>query len=490
MAVILKKRGLPWWLIPSAGVLVLLASAWRVDNAGSIRSFREWSARTEVMLGKDRFSKRKAMLAKLGFLSVSRFYSHPHPLASDSKPARRLFGGPCPEPDESRFNPEIPPSTSLLPSPRPAVPEDTVILSLVCGAKDLFDKNYGIIAQAEKHGRNWERLAWATALQGDRKILEQPLGLRIHGGTSRKGNIKSLRLVFHRRYAGEPESPAGLFFGEDTPPQKSVVLMNGSRPQWVIGAMMLELAAKAGCQTSRVRPAVVYLNGQLIPAPYFLIEHQTPHFLKAREHLRNFDFFRLKEKNQTGSGAFRDFRRALDGPLTLEEAEQLYDPNDLTAWGFMISFGVISDNNQGSYFRDRETPGSLWRSLTWDLDGAFQRWNRVPEKDGVRDYMAILSGYRGQLCRQLMRDSPEFRRRFIRFALEKLRGSFSAEGLEPLLARYETLAATHPGTYRKLEPELRKILTRLRQQPARYEAYLRHTWPEDYAAAAASLPVP
>ncbi len=480
----LKKRAFPWWLPPCGGALVILASAWRIDTSGSIRSFRDWASRTEVMLGKDRFSKRQAMLARLGFLSVSRFYSRPQPLGSDARPARRLFGGPCPEPDAARFDPSVPPSTSLLPSPPPSVPEDTAIVSLVCGAEELFDEHYGIVPNARKRGRNWERPAWATVTLGNETVLEQPVGLRVHGGVSRGGDIKSFRLVFHRRYAGEPHSPPGLFFGPETPPLKSVVLMNGARPKRVVGALMLELAARAGCQTSAVRPAVVYLNGTLIPAPYFLVEHQSLHYLQVRHQLRNIDFHRLKAKTQVESRAYKDFRRRTlsDEPLDMEGVGHLYDLEDLAAWSFMISFAVISDNNQGAYFRDREASGVPWSGLTWDLDGAFNGWEQAEDENGRYDYLSILRGHRGRLSKKLMAESSDYRRQFLRFALEKLRGPFSSEQLEPVLERYERLVATHPGAYPKLEPEVRKVFRQLREQPARYLEYLRRAYPEDFAA--------
>lgn len=490
---IVKQRALPGWVIPLGCVLMILIAAWRVDTSSSIRSFWDWISRTEVVLGKDRFSKRQAMLARLGFLPVSQYYSCPERLGADTKHARRLFGGLCPEPAPERFDPLVPPSTSLLPNPAPALPEGAALVSLVCDAEDLFNEKYGIVPQAERRGRNWERPVWLTVTGEHDPLIEIPGGLRIHGGTSRTGDIKSFRVVFRRKYNGEGETPAGLFFGEETPPLESIVLMNASRPKRFVGALVMELATRAGCETSRLRPAVVYLNGSLIPTPYFLVEHQSRHFLRSRHGLRNFEFIRLKSKHERVSAAYKDFKSITmsERPLSLEEAARIYDLDDLCAWSFLISYLAVSDNNQGGYYRDRSNPDAPWHGLTWDLDGAFNGTFRgldmTKDKEGRVDYLDILRGHRGRLFHKLMGQTPEFRRRFLRFALEKIRGPFSPEALAPLVKRYEMLARLHPAAYNKLEMEVNKVGPFLKEQPSRYLEYLERRWPEDFAAILAEL---
>lgn len=334
-----------------------------------------------------------------------------------------------------------------------------------------------------------------TVKDGDKPLFEMPAGLRVHGGTSRTGDIKSFRVAFRRRYNGTGETAPGCFFGEETPPLESVVLMNMSRPKRFVGAFMLELAKLAGCETSCLRPAVVYLNGKLIPTPYFLVEHQSRHFVQSRHGLRNFEFIRLKSSVERTSAAYKDFRaRSMNpAPLTMEEAGRFYDLDDLCAWSFLISYFGVSDNNQGAYYRDRLGKDSQWRGLTWDLDGAFYGTFRgvgldaLKDKDGGINYLNILRGHRGRLFNKLMREAPEFRRYYIRYVLEKVRGPFAPAALRPLLERYLRLSETHPATYDKIKDAMLKVKEFLDEQPARYTEYLQRYWPEEFAAVEAEL---
>ncbi|HSJ03175.1 MAG: CotH kinase family protein [Verrucomicrobium sp.] len=438
----------------------LAVEFWPTDG---LQAYQDRS-RPELRLGRDEITRRNAAFIRMGLLAMSSKFCPPEELAADTPAALALYGQPCPPPAAGRLQQNLPPSTALLPPASTPLPEGVVTISLVCRSVDLFHPDHGIVEHPLERGRESERPAWLTARQGGKILVESPVGLRIHGGHTRSTPDKSFSLVFREDYGGRPSSPAGLFFGPETPPMEHVILMNASHPSRFNSALATELAAQAGCHVSRSAPAVVYLNGTEIKAPFFVYEHQSPDFLSRRFGLRDAEWVRLKAQEKEDNEAYVEWRRWIRrprNPIMMPEEAARFDLQALNSWVLAITFTGTGDNNQGAYFRDRSDPLAVWQTLTWDLDWAFDEVEHMIGGRAVnhsrRPFDGLL-GDRGRLFHRLYENSAEYRSSYRQFAESKLGQELSREKVMAVVGKYEKLAREHPSS----SPRLLEVMKRTR----------------------------
>ena len=140
------------------------------------------------------------------------------------------------------------------------------ILSLVMNPDDLFDKEYGIYTKenAENHGKEWERQAEAFFYNTEGKlVLEQAIGVRIHGNTSRTDIKKSLNLYAREEYGETPLK----YFGEDLLhtgyPADAYTLMAGMcDPTMMKEYLAMRFTEGQVYETYAMEPYVMFLNGE------------------------------------------------------------------------------------------------------------------------------------------------------------------------------------------------------------------------------------
>lgn len=439
-----------WLACGSFIVLLATAIAFELRPDAGLKAYR-LRARPEIILGQDKITPRKAQMLRMGLLKMSSQFLPASELASSSPAAANLFGSPCPEPDAARLAQDIPPSTALLPDPS-TTPDGVIAVSVVCGQNSLFDPEHGIVIHPLNRGKDSERPAWLSARCGGELLLQSPVGLRIHGGHSRKSPEKSFTAVFRENYSGHHASPAGLFFGPGTPAARQFILLNAGHSSRFNGALAAEIAERLGCNTSRLAPALVHLNGTRLRSPYFLYQQQSPSFVSSRFGIEHPDWYRLKGLNPRVSEEFNAFRRwirSVPAPMSMRDASTRFELEDLSAWALAIAFTATIDNDQGAYFRDADNPESRWRSLTWDLDRSFVTEPQKTEAgwtDCSQEPFDVLLGYRGELFTRLFQESPEYRDYFALFVREKLSEILDKDTLMVMADRYVDLARTLTAT--------------------------------------------
>ncbi len=455
---------------------VLTALAVQMPSSG-LEQYRERHG-PNLVPGLDSFTKRNVEMLRQGLINLSPAHHKPEDLASSSPAAVALYGRPCPPPDAAKLQPGLVPSTTLLPARDKTLPPGVMEVSLVCESEDLFGTERGIVTHPMARGQEAERLTWVSARLGDDLLVESPIGLRIHGGLSRQSAVKSFALVFRKDYCGTEFSPPGLFFGPDTPPARQFLLIGAPQPDRYLGALATDIACLIGCKTSRRAPALVYLNGTRIDAPYFVYEQQSEEFVKSHFNIRHLDWTRLKDKASEGAAfkALDRWVRSMSTRLTFEDAAARFNLQDLCAWVVAVSFTVTVDNNQGAFYRDQDAPGAPWQTLTWDLDGAFKRGF---EGDAARAQMFaddpfqwVLLGLRARLFRRLVAESPEFRDYFRRFAHETLARNLPRHQLTALADRYLLLARLQPKLESRLTPVLQQARSFLQGRNEAFLAYV------------------
>ncbi len=328
------------------------------------------------------------------------------------------------------------PSTNVVP---PEVIADGLpTVSIVTDEKGLYSPKEGIFTHIWERGREWERKATFSYFENGQLLCETPVGLRLHGGKSREGGAKSLRLVFRSSYSGFSRSQEGLFFNGESPPMRQIVLSNTEGLIRFLNPIALELAEQVGCITSRSQPARVYLNGERVPVGYFLLERQSPDYL--RSYYGHSEFLWVRQKGQRSKkdrvwqySAQKKWVKKAPAPITMEEAGKRFDLDQLSAWILAISFCGTNDEGQGAYYFDLRDPEARWRSTAWDMDGSFEHGTGA----GVNDfYFDVIKGERGRLFRRLIVDDPAYRDFFRAKARHALDTCFSPDSIRRLIGKY------------------------------------------------------
>lgn len=323
----------------------------------------------------------------------------------------------------------------------PLVADGLPTIAIVSAAEGLYSPKSGIYPHATEKGRQWERPATISYFEGGELRYETHAGLRIHGGQSRKGEIKSFQLVFRRSYAGKPRATPGIFFGGESQAVQRLVLSNTHKPKRFLNPLAYDIASRVGCITSRHQPVRVFLNGERVPSGYFMIEHQSREFLRHHYGHDDFEWVRLKGRSRPSFSldllsSWVNARRSL---VTMESAAERFDIDHLCAWIFAVSFCDTRDEDQGGYFKDSSVPDAVWQCLTWDMDGSFHH-GRVVKKQKF-DFERM-RGLRSRLFRRMCENDPAFREYYRQFAERMLREQVSSEQIRELTAKYRELIET------------------------------------------------
>lgn len=316
-------------------------------------------------------------------------------------------------------------------------------ISIACPPEDLYSPERGILTHPTEGGRDWERRATFSYFEKDELRYEAHVGLRLHGGRSRTETIQSLQLVFRRSYQGTPRAAPGIFFDGQSAEVQRIALINTVLGPRFLNAMAQEIAASVGCTTSRFQPVRVLLNGERIPSGFWLFEHQSREFLKTRYGHDDFEWVRLKARKGEGRPpAFDDlwnWANSKRTAISLQSVAEHYDLDDLCAWNFAITFCGTRDEEQGGYFKDKRDPHAVWSSLTWDMDGSF---NRGVAGEKHRFDFHSRKGLRRRLFRRLCDSDPAFRVHYREFAVRMLRERVSPGQIRALTGKYRELLTT------------------------------------------------
>ncbi|MFW6347418.1 MAG: CotH kinase family protein, partial [Cyclonatronaceae bacterium] len=147
------------------------------------------------------------------------------------------------------------------------------VVSLSTDREALFGDEQGIYVPGDgsngenydQRGRDWEREAFMEVFEKDgTPALQLPVGLRIHGGTSRARPRKSLR-IYSRSDYGETWMNYPFFPDKNIGQYKRLLLRNGGN-DWgkaiIRDGFMQSLLRGLNLDMQHFRPAIVFINGE------------------------------------------------------------------------------------------------------------------------------------------------------------------------------------------------------------------------------------
>ncbi|NLK40759.1 MAG: DUF1080 domain-containing protein, partial [Planctomycetes bacterium] len=263
-----------------------------------------------------------------------------------------------------------------------ALPHTVPVINLTFQEPDFFGYEKGIyvagqnrdqigVPNYELRGFSWERPASFTLFGTDGTVLlEQNIGVRIHGGWTRNLPQKSLRLYARAGY-GESEFDYPIFSDHAADRFKRLVLRNSGNDNaqtFFRDAMMQALVSHLPIDTQAYQPAAVYFNGQYWGL-HNIRERYDKYYLHYKYGLDPDDVDILEIlANVRGHQVKQGDAFHYDQTLNYIEANGLSDPVHYAYIQTRIDTDNFIDNNVCNiYFNNTDWPGNnndWWRKHT------------------------------------------------------------------------------------------------------------------------------
>ncbi len=346
---------------------------------------------------------------------------------------------------------------STVAAPQEAVASGVRVLSLA-----LEPEGWEFLQRHTRgRGLDFERSAYASLFESGELLFASGVGVRIHGGRSRRHeSAKSLRLYFDESY-GAAGAPASLFDWRHQGEVARLVVHSDLRwdhegNEWRSASpLAYDLARRMGAFAPETSPALLFVNGESLGL-FFLTERLDADFL--RRHFGHEEFVFLRTKRDSGAQRWQQGNRdlflwmratvrAVPGS-ELERLSTVVDVDNLIRWFLSVGFCGTTDPFQGPLLRDTSSPTGRWFWVNWDMDHSFMnaRPSEVPPWE-VNLFSWILEGQhpdlRAILLRRFWRGSPEFRRLAADTLEEILEQRLTDEFLAERYAYYRQVAADY-----------------------------------------------
>lgn len=371
------------------------------------------------------------------------------------------------------------------------------VIAITTDPDNFFDKDEGIYIYGNKvnyfnKGKEWEKEAHIELFDTKGNLLlEQGMGVRIHGRNSRLSPQKSLRLYADEEYgAGFFEHP--LFPNKSLDSYKRLILRT-TQGDWTQTLFKDEfchyIARNLDIDYMSHMPTVVFIDGEYWGI-HNLRERQDEYYIKSNHNI-NVDSFDVIEYAKfdgiiTESGDFEKYDELIDYIIN----------NDLTSSSSYDSLNTMIDLNSTidyfitqMYLGNKDFPDlnvALWRPKTadgrfryffFDCDGCMTQanYNLFPEFiHGIED-LKLYPEWSRVIFRGLLQNH-EFRKKFHARFLNLLQDDFSAgtvlATLDEFEKIYEPLIGEHivrwqkPTDYQKWKDNVDKLRKFVIQRPA------------------------
>lgn len=275
------------------------------------------------------------------------------------------------------------------------------VISIVTDSLNLFDNETGIYIPGVNHvegnegtgnyaqrGIEWERPSSIEFFESDgQPAFEQNIGIRIHGGWTRRFQLKSLRLYARSSY-GENRFNHKIF-DEIEDESFNRLILRGSGNEFG-QTMFMDAAAQSlirhfNVDTQAYRPAVVFINGEFWGI-HNLRERYDKHYLERVYGADPDNIDLLTGRNSVKEGENRHYNRMIEyitaNDLSTTEhfdtvATKMDIDNFLDYYSAQIYYGNTDwPQNNIDFWRSRNeyNPGApkghdgRWRWMLYDVD--------------------------------------------------------------------------------------------------------------------------
>lgn len=284
------------------------------------------------------------------------------------------------------------------------------VISLATDPENLMSDDKGIFVTGNnenytQHGRDWERLTDMTFFNDKGEIaLSSPVGIRVHGGYTRKYQQKSLNIYFREDYGRKNwkyELIPGTMNHDGTKPTnkyKNFVLRNGGNDAnmtKMTDVFLQSLVRDRNISTQGYQPCVLYLNGEYW-GMYNIMEKYSDNWLEEEFGVDKDNVVLIKDGEvdegvEADIALFEDFKKLAELDMTKEENYQKFlDAVELTSYLDYYATEVILGNHDwgmiknNQFWRSRTKTNNKyedgkWRWLLHDTEFSMGLWGEDPD---------------------------------------------------------------------------------------------------------------
>lgn len=251
-------------------------------------------------------------------------------------------------------------------------------------------------------GMNWEREAHFELFESDGSpVYASDIGLRLHGGNSRRYALKSFRLYFRGRY-GKTEMDYPIFNDDEAPDFQERMMLRNSGSDWARTYFRDPFAQQllrgySDVDFMHYRPLVSFVNGE-----YWGIlnirERYDDNYIYVNYGYKRDEIDMLENIFGTVYGSNADYialrNHWENADLTVEENYQYVldrvDTENFRDYHILQIFSMNTDQpgKNARWWRPKEE-GGKWRWLLFDLDDSFAYG---PHCDYPRNGLVFCSG--------------------------------------------------------------------------------------------------
>jgi len=326
------------------------------------------------------------------------------------------------------------------------------VVSIVIDDEHLNDPERGIFANWREKGRGWEVPASLSYFNSGHLLFATEVGVRVHGGTSRRLPRRSLRLYFRSEYGTDRFLP-GLLFDDSTSKLNRLIVHNDRRRKWrIINPLSYDLTRKMGGLAPRTSPVSLSLNGKDFSL-YFLTERLGRQYLINKLGHQKFDFVRYTgrlDNPQDHPESYRklsEWARDRETPMSFDDALERVDIENLSLWGLAQAYVGNSDPFQGMAVLDRSKKQPRWFWISWDMDHGFRTRGGYKDVDshkkGTFEYVLNRRALRSVILSRLTEESEDFKKYFRDLAFKSLNHHLTKEYLLTRVSHYERILNSH-----------------------------------------------
>jgi hypothetical protein len=323
------------------------------------------------------------------------------------------------------------------------------------------EANGGSNANYKRNDMQWEYRASFEYFEEDgRNVLNQEIGLRIHGGWSRASALKSMR-IHARNIYGKSTLDHPFFKDQDYNSYKRIILRNSGNDYWYTwfrDAAMQEMVRHMDFDTQAYQPSIVFLNGE-----YYGIlnirERFDKHYVARKYNLDGEKVDMLDGNNGIETGDPSHYVETLDyirqnGLQAGEHYKYINTRISVESYiDFMVAETYLANTdwpgNNVKYWRHKipqydpsAGPGKdgRWRWMMYDTDFGFGLY----DNNGYAKDMLVFATGTGNawpnpawstfLFRSLL-ENEDFRISFITRYSDQLNTAFQPEVVKPVVER-------------------------------------------------------
>lgn len=336
------------------------------------------------------------------------------------------------------------------------------VISLVTDSSNLMDSKTGIFKNYSKKGREWERPANLQLFTDGDYSFEQNIGIRVHGGYTRRFDQKSLN-VYARSDYGESTFKYDLFSGNlrsEATGKKikefdSFILRNAGNDNGSVrfrDKMNQELVKDRDFLTQAMEPCIVFINGSFYGHMEITEKVSTDYF---KSHLdigkKNIVIMKnqnLKEGTEENITECNDLMKWIQAADFSDDAayEELCSKVDMDNFiDYMCSNIYIGNKDWGSnnvsmwksskIKEDNPYMDGKWRFNMFDTEYSANMYGQIPSSTNTLSQLLNQRSFISVLLKAALNNTT-FKEKFATAFMDIAGYNFETEKVDALIDKY------------------------------------------------------